>query len=42
MADALYRVVRALFDAVPAGQDYRLLGVGLSDLVPENEADLTA
>jgi DNA polymerase-4 len=41
MADALYRVARALFDAVPAGQDYRLLGVGLSDLVPETEADLT-
>jgi DNA polymerase-4 len=41
MADALYRVARSLFDVVPPGQDYRLLGVGLSDLVPEAEADLT-
>ena len=41
MADAIYRVARSLFEAVPSGQDYRLLGVGLSDLVPESEADLT-
>ena len=28
-----------LFDAVPAGRAYRLLGAGLQDLVPEDAAD---
>ena len=30
---------RALFEAVPDGQDYRLLGVGVSDLVDADAAD---
>ncbi|WP_425093912.1 DNA polymerase IV [Tropicimonas sp. S265A] len=39
MADRIYREAKMLFDAVPPGQAYRLLGVGLSDPVPEAEAD---
>src|SRR6056297_1663570 len=39
MADTLYRAARALMDQVPQGAAYRLIGVGLSDLVPENGAD---
>jgi DNA polymerase-4 len=39
LADSLFREAKALFDAVPAGQGYRLLGVGLSDLVSEQDAD---
>lgn len=41
MADQIYRVARSLFDAVPPGEAYRLLGVGLSDLVSDEAADLT-
>jgi len=39
MADALYRTARALFDQVGDQGPYRLLGCGLSDLVPEDQAD---
>ncbi|SDY59606.1 DNA polymerase IV [Citreimonas salinaria] len=39
MADRIYRTARALFDQVPAGGSYRLLGAGVSDLVPEALAD---
>ncbi|MEM7489258.1 MAG: DNA polymerase IV [Pseudomonadota bacterium] len=39
MADRIYREARALFDAMgPTGQT-RLIGTGLSDLVPEDQAD---
>jgi DNA polymerase-4 len=39
LADTLYRSARALLDQVPQGAAYRLIGVGLSDLVPETAAD---
>ncbi len=39
LADTLYRTARALLDQVPEGAAYRLIGVGLSDLVPETAAD---
>jgi DNA polymerase-4 len=39
LADRLYRTARQLFDTVPGGQAYRLLGVGLSDLCPAGEAE---
>ncbi len=39
MADTVYRVARSLFDQVENQGPYRLLGCGLSDLCPENEAD---
>ncbi|MDA7423680.1 DNA polymerase IV [Thalassococcus lentus] len=39
IADRLYRTARALFDQVPGDGPYRLLGAGLSDLVPEDMAD---
>ncbi|MFU8778116.1 MAG: DNA polymerase IV [Roseovarius sp.] len=39
LADTLYRTARALLDQVPQGAAYRLIGVGLSDLVPEAAAD---
>ncbi|MBS0125725.1 DNA polymerase IV [Thetidibacter halocola] len=39
IADRLYRTARALFDQVPGAGPYRLLGAGLSDLVPEAMAD---
>ncbi|MBF9048660.1 DNA polymerase IV [Roseobacter sp. HKCCD9010] len=39
MADRIYRTARELFDAVEHTKPYRLLGVGLSDLVPADEAD---
>src|SRR6056297_2153508 len=39
MADTLYRAARAILDQVPRGASYRLIGVGLSDLVPEAGAD---
>lgn len=42
MADTLYRTARGLFDQVGDQGPYRLLGVGLSDLVPEEAADLSA
>ncbi|MGI3210107.1 DNA polymerase IV [Roseovarius tibetensis] len=39
MADTLYRAARALMDEVPHGAAYRLIGVGMSGLVPEDGAD---
>jgi len=39
MADSLYRIARALFDQVDHRLPYRLLGVGLSDLIPAVLAD---
>lgn len=41
MADTLYREARALYDQVDHQAPYRLLGVGLSDLVPADAADLS-
>ncbi|WP_424972579.1 DNA polymerase IV [Dinoroseobacter sp. S76] len=41
IADKIFREAMELFRAVPKGESYRLLGVGLSDLVPEGDADLT-
>lgn len=41
-ADRIYREARALFDQVPRGAAYRLIGVGISDLTPGRDADLTA
>ncbi len=42
MADTVYRTARALFDQVGNQGPYRLLGCGLSDLVAESGADLSA
>ena len=41
MADTIYRTARALFDQVGDQGPYRLLGTGLSDLCPEEQADLS-
>ncbi len=41
LADRIYRVARALFDQVPPGKPYRLIGVGLSDLCPASETGLS-
>ena len=42
IADTLYRTARGLFDQVGDKGPYRLLGAGLSDLVPAAEADRSA
>ena len=42
MADTIYGQARALFDQVGNEGPYRLLGVGLADLVDETHADLSA
>ena len=39
LADTLYRAARALLDQAPGDAAWRLLGVGLSDLVAAAEAD---
>ena len=39
LADTIYRTARGLFEQVPSGGTYRLLGVGISQLTPEAEAD---
>lgn len=39
LADAIYRTARALYDQVEPNQPYRLVGVGISDLLPETAAD---
>jgi DNA polymerase-4 len=39
LADTIYRTARSLFDQVGAEGPYRLLGVGISDLVPSADAD---
>jgi len=41
MADTIYRQARALFDQVDHTAPYRLVGVGISDLVNEGAADLS-
>jgi len=41
LADRIYRTARGLFDAVGDQGPYRLLGVGISDLGPDDHADLT-
>jgi len=41
MADRIYRHARALFDQVGDEGPYRLLGVGVSALCPEAEADIS-
>ena len=39
MADMIYRTARNLLDQVKGQAPYRLIGVGISDLIPEAEAD---
>jgi len=39
IADRIYRTARALYDQVKEPGPFRLIGVGLADLVPEAEAD---
>ncbi|MFO7758662.1 MAG: DNA polymerase IV [Roseovarius sp.] len=39
MAGTIYRTARALLDQVEGQMSYRLIGVGLSDLVPQDGAD---
>ncbi len=41
IADRIYRTARALFDPVAGQGPFRLLGVGLSDLVPAAGADMS-
>lgn len=38
-ADGIWRAAAEVWGAVPGGVSYRLIGVGLSDLGPEGEAD---
>ena len=40
MADVIYRTARGLFDQTDHPEPYRLLGVGISELVPADQADL--
>ena len=39
LADRVYRVARALLSQIPAGQAYRLIGAGLSDLCEASQAE---
>ena len=39
LADRVYRVARALLSQIPAGQAYRLIGAGLSDLCSASQAE---
>lgn len=39
LADRIYREARSLFEAVGDRGPYRLIGVGLSDLIPATDAD---
>ena len=41
MTDRLYRTARGLLDNVVSEGPFRLIGVGLSDLVPADQADVT-
>ena len=41
MADRIYGEARALLDQVVGRESYRLIGVGISDLCPEDAADLS-
>lgn len=40
-ADTIYTTSRGLFDAVGNQGPYRLIGVGIADLIPENKGDLS-
>ena len=39
IADRIYRAARELFDNAPHSKPYRLIGVGVADLIPEDMAD---
>ena len=41
LADTIYRTARGLFDNVGPEGPYRLIGVGISDLVPEQDGGLS-
>lgn len=41
MADKIYRTARGMFDQMGNQGPYRLLGVGLSDLIPASQGDLS-
>ena len=41
LADTIYRTARGLFDQVDHKAPYRLLGVGISELVPETTAEVS-
>ncbi|MEH7828120.1 DNA polymerase IV [Gemmobacter denitrificans] len=41
LADCIYREARAMFDQVPPGAAYRLIGTGLADLCAGSLADVT-
>ncbi len=40
MADTIYRTAKGLFDALDESGPFRLLGVGISELCPADQADL--
>lgn len=42
LSDRIYRAARALFDQTDRKGPYRLIGVGISDLAPEAQADLSS
>jgi DNA polymerase IV len=42
LSDRIYRAARDLFDHAGAQGPFRLIGVGISDLAPEDQADLSA
>lgn len=42
IGDRIYRAARELFDHAGSSGPYRLIGVGISDLVPEGDADRMA
>ncbi len=42
LTDRIYRAARDLLDHAGARGPYRLIGVGISDLAPESQADLSA
>ncbi len=41
IADRIYRTARGLFDQRGDDSPYRLIGVGLSELFPETQADIS-
>jgi DNA polymerase-4 len=41
LTDRIYRAARDLFDHAGTGGPFRLIGVGISDLAPEDQADLS-
>jgi DNA polymerase-4 len=40
LSDRIYRAARDLFDHAGTKGPFRLIGVGISDLAPEDQADL--